>query len=121
MDFDADKLLAQLRSPSSNANMYFQIATLNGEVIAGLFGTVLAIYFGADLVAKDLAIFVKKEWRLSRAAFLLVRDFEKWAKSRGASKVMLSQSTGVNVAATGKFYELMGYDIMGVMAWKSMA
>lgn len=121
MDYDEAKVLRQLRAADLDPDLYFRIAVLNGEVLAGLHGMALTIYFGADKVAKDLFLFVKKESRLSRAAFLLVKDFEQWARTRGVSHTMLSQSTGTNIETTTRFYGLMGYEVRGVMAWKKLA
>lgn len=120
MDFDDAKMLRQLRSPEMNPDVYFKIAVLNGEMVGGLHAVALTIYFGANRIAKEIALFVKKEWRLSRAGALLVKDFEQWAAERGASHTMLSQSTGLNIETTSRFYGMLGYKVMGMTAWKKL-
>lgn len=121
MDFSEEKVLKQARAVATNPDSYLRLAVLQGEVIGLFFGVALTVYFGSDRIAKDLAIYVKKKDRLSRAAFLLVRDFEPWARSVGASWAILSQTTGLNIETTTRFYKVLGYQVTGVTACKRLA
>lgn len=111
---DEVKLLKQLSAPLTNPDVYLKFAVRGNEVLGGFFGSVSTMFFSDAKAAKDLAWFVKKSRRGSYAAVLLVRDFEAWARTRGARLIFLGQSTGVNQETTKMLYESLGYSMIGV-------
>lgn len=117
---DEAKLLQQLKNARTNVDLYFKLAVIGSEVVGGLFGAVTTIYFSGERAARDLAWFVKPSARYSRAAIMLVADWEEWGKSRGATTFMLGQTTGVNPEITRRLYERLGYRVVGVNTIKSV-
>jgi hypothetical protein len=84
-----------------------------GEVIGIFAGYITEYYFGHDLIASDYVWYVTPEYRGSRAALSLLRDFQKWAEDRNASEVHVGISTGVFAEKTGALLEKLGYDLVG--------
>jgi GNAT superfamily N-acetyltransferase len=78
-----------------------------------LLGYISEYYFGRDLIASDYLWYVTPEYRGSRAAVLLLRDFQKWAEERNASEVHMGLSTGVHAEKVGALLENLGYDLVG--------
>lgn len=113
------KVAQQLEAAAKQENTYFRVCVRSGEVLGGFLGTVTSIFFSDEKVAKDIAWFVAKSRRGSAAAVMLVRDFEAWAKQRGAKHFVLGQSTGVHIDTTTALYEHLGYTIMGMNTIKA--
>ena len=88
----------------------------------GFYGAIIGMIteeiFGDDLIACDLGLFVSPSKRGSSAAPQLVEALEHWAKSAGAKEIHLAQSTGIEVNRTRRFYEGMGYEVVGVVTRK---
>jgi len=122
MPLDEAKLIAQLEASHSMPDtVYFRLAVRGEEVLGGFFGVVSTVYFTQEKAARDMAWFVTRDHRGSRAALLLVADFERWGKERGIRKFFLGQSTGVNVETTTRLYEHLGYRVIGVNTVKECA
>lgn len=80
-----------------------------GELIGMFMGVAQEQYFGDDLQTTDLLLYVKPEARGGRAMLKLVRAYEAWAESLGATDVILGVSTGVLAKQTVHIYEKLGY------------
>lgn len=100
-------------------NVYLRLALTDGEVIGGFFGVIGGSFFSDEISCKDLAWFITKSRRGSIAALRLVADFEQWGLDRGVRKFYLGESTGVNMEATAKLYEHLGYTIVGMNGVKT--
>ncbi len=121
MPYDEAKVLAQFRASLTSPD-YCAFVALRGEEPIGLFlGMALSIYFSSTRVARDMAFYVRKDARGGRAALLLIRAFEAWAKGTGAQVMFLAQATGVAMQRTAKFYEHLGYRVVGVTSIKKCA
>lgn len=117
-DFNPDKFLAFLDQPHVYASIYRHAAL---GYIGGMVGYVAPPMFGQGaLVAKDLGVFIHPAHRGSMAAVRLVRDFEAWAREKGAAHVLLAQSTGINVERTRQWYEAMGYTVYGYLTKRTL-
>jgi GNAT superfamily N-acetyltransferase len=58
-------------------------------------GSISSTFFGDSLVANDILIYVKKEFRGFGHAGLALSNFIKWAESKGADSIIIGQTTGV--------------------------
>lgn len=121
MPLDEDKVIRQL-SASGHAvpERYFRIAVLDDEGLGAFYGCVQRTFFNDMLIALDMGWWVKKDARHTFAAPLLLLDFEKWAKEKGACKVCVAQSTAVNIGATTKLFEACGYRVTGANTVKDI-
>lgn len=73
-----------------------------------------------ERIAVEDVFFIRPEARKTRRAVALLRMFESWAADHGAFEVKLGVSTGVAVEATARFYQKMGYTIVGPMTRKEL-
>lgn len=107
--WDDAKLEATLRLP----NVFCSLARDDDGYFGGIIGMVAEEFFGHDLVASDLGLFILPEKRGTSAAPRLVRAFEEWAIARGARQIYLGQTTGVEIDRTRRLYEGLGYKVVG--------
>ena len=68
--------------------------------------------------ARDLLIWVAPGWRGGSLGMRLVNWIEEWAADHAVDDLYLSQSTGINVERTAKFYERRGYTLSGFISHK---
>lgn len=114
--WDKDKFLAFLETP----NVYAALYSIGDEYVGGMVGFTAGQYFSTDLVAKDLGLFIEEYYRGGSGAIKLIKDFEKWAIEKGAKEIYLSQSTGLKIEATKKFYESLGYLTVGYITKRKL-
>jgi hypothetical protein len=123
MPFDEAKCFQQLSLASElTADRYFRLAVRNGIVLGGFYGAVSRTFFCDEIIAKDMGWWVTKSARGGLAAILMLRDFEIWARSKGARKIIIGQSTGdhVDMEKLAKLYVHCGYRIIGFNAAKDL-
>lgn len=92
---------------------YASVAEKDGYIFGMYVGSITQYYFGKDLVAVDQLLFIDPSKRGGIAAMRLIKDFEQWARSRGAKEVRPAVSTGVNIDQTKKLYESLGFETVG--------
>ena len=80
----------------------------NEQIIGGMMGCVTESFFGNDVIASDMGLYVYPEYRGGMASVRLVRAFEDWAKSKGVNEINIGQTTGIHMARTSQLYEKMG-------------
>lgn len=77
-------------------------------------GVILACAFPmlcSDAYAvSELGLFVRPEWRGSRLSLSLLREMEKWARNRGASRICAGSSAAISDEAATRVYTHMGFD-----------
>lgn len=81
----------------------------DGIVIGGLVGAVTTMPFASHVIATELAWFVDPRHRGHRKSIGLVKEYEKWAKRKGASYIVLAHIH--KVADISNVYERLGYEI----------
>lgn len=114
-DFSEEKLrdtIAKFQG-DINSNAVTLVAERNGELLGVLAGAIVPDWFGMNSIACDLTFYVPPEHRGGRAALLLLRHFETWARMRGAAVACLGISTQIKAESTLGFYEKMGYELVG--------
>lgn len=72
-------------------------------------------WFSSDLIASDLALFVRPEARGTMTAARLIKAYTTWARERGATLLQAGVTTGVHTEETARLYEHMGYRRCGVI------
>ena len=121
MPLDKEKVVRQLASCGRTVpDRYFRLAVRDGKVFGGFFGHVRKTFFCDDLLAHDMGWWVMEHARGSAAAILLLADFERWAREQGAKKVMVGQSTEIDIARTTKLYEHCGFRMIGFNTVKDL-
>ena len=83
------------------------------HVVGGMIGAMSPYAFSPERYAVDLGIYVLPERRGASAAYRLINEFERWAKSNNAHEVKCGVSTGVNIEKAHEFYTKLGYNYLG--------
>lgn len=114
-DYDREKLFDLGKNCVENPDRCFAgvCEDAHGQLLGMHVGFISEYYFGRDLIATDLLLFVDPCKRGSLAAALLVKAFEEWAFARGAMEVCPGSSTMVAPERTAKLYERLGYTVVG--------
>ena len=79
------------------------------KVIGGFMGMVTEHFFGHSKSSVDFGVYVLKESRHSKAAMLLIKEYVKQAKDKGATDIGIGNTMG----SVGGLYEKMGFSLVG--------
>ena len=85
------------------------------ELVGGIAAMVKPHWFSTDLMAYDLALFVRPDRRGSVAAARLLKAYKDWAKEKGAVITQFGISTGVHLEATSALVERLGFQPSGLL------
>lgn len=107
MDYDPERLKETISDLMNKSQFVVVAEATNGEVIGGMLGVVTQSWFGRDMVANDLALFVAGDARGGMAAFKMMKAFVQWAKLAGAKQIRPGVTTG-HVRAE-KLFERLGF------------
>ena len=115
LPLDEAKVLSQLIAAGNGVvpDRYFRIAVLHGEALGGFYGHVRRTFFCDEILAHDLGWWVKKSARNTMAAPMLLLDFERWAREKGARKIMVGQSTEQDIEKTTRLFANCGFRVFG--------
>lgn len=78
---------------------------LKGFIIAELYMPAA----GIEIIASDVVVFVKPEYQGGITIAKLIKGYENWAKSKGATHIELGVSSGLNHERTLSLYVSLGY------------
>jgi GNAT superfamily N-acetyltransferase len=121
MPLDMDKVFRQLSACGNIVpDRYFSMAVLGDTLLGGFYGHVRRTFFCDELLAHDMGWWVTKTRRGSAAAVLLLADFERWAREQGAKKMMVGQSTAIDIDKTTRLYEHCGFRVIGFNTVKDL-
>ena len=114
LDFDAQKLIDLGHHYIANPETCWSaVAEVDGRIIGMYAGYITEYYFGKDLIAQDLLLFVDPTKRGGLAAVKLITAFEDWAFAKGVKEVCPASSTMVAPERTAMLYNLLGYTNVG--------
>ena len=104
------------------ANYNVWIAYLNGRAIGMAVGTITPYIFNTERAARLDIWYVDKQSRTTKAALLLLREFEEWARLNGCIQ-LFGGPTGVTGEQADKVASIMtklGFDQTGPRFMKSL-
>ena len=115
LDFDPEVITAMAQVWVTNPMVYFckLVTSQENKIFAMYVGLISSYYFGKDLVANDLLLFVSQDRRGGIAAARLIKEFEDWAFANGAKEIRPASSTGVKTEETRQLYNALGYNTVG--------
>jgi len=116
MDYDEEKLLNLGVNLAEQGGIF--LAEKNGKPVGMVLGMVTEHFFGHDLMATDLAVYVHPDHRGGTLVVRLIKKFEAWAFSMGAKIVSMGVSTEVDAERTSQLYKRLGYRMTGCLAVK---
>lgn len=100
---------------------FFHLAIDGDEIVGMLWGYAFpALPWTPTLSAVDILFYVKPEYRGTRVAIKLVKAWESWAIEQKCTEVALGTSSGINTARTVRFYERMGFSLVGQQLTKEL-
>lgn len=111
--FDLELTLTNAALTIQNENGCFLVAFIGSEPVGFLWGYCHPLPWSKSKLAADNILYVVPEYRKTRVAFSLMREWEGWAKSRGAAQVQISIASGIDEESTVSFYKKMGYSYTG--------
>lgn len=110
---------------AENASMHFTNLIKGGgaiflvehqeQIIGGFVGRIGGDWFNNIKIAFDDVLYVKPEFRKTRAAYMLIQAFIRWAQLMGASRIQCGTTTGVESAACIRLYKHFGFTEYGTV------
>lgn len=114
--FNDDKVRDLLNSPDVFLALYKKEGVFIGFILAAVYES----FFGDDLSAYDLALFVDPEHRGSFTVVRLIKTYERWAKYKKVTEMYLSQFTGIDIEKTSKLFSKLGFTQLGCTTKKEI-
>lgn len=106
---DKQKILQLYQNP--NAFAFLDIK--DDEIIGFISGIVGEYFFSKRKKISDLGFYVLPEYRGSKTALKLLKEYESWAKLCGVDDIHLGQTTAIDIEKTQNFYNRLGYKTVG--------
>ena len=103
-----------------NSDTFMRVVELDGNVIGLFLGYISEYFFSYEKIASDLVVFIHPDHRMNayRPLKQMVREFEEWAKERGAIETCIATSSGTDGAGYKKFVLKQGYNEVGFVTKK---
>lgn len=111
MDYDVDRVKETISDLMNKSQFVVVAEDTNGEVIGGMAGMVTQSWFGNDMVANDLALFIHPDHRGGLMVVRLVKAFVHWAKLAGAKQIRPGVVSGNRTAEA--LYDRLGFTRCG--------
>ncbi|NNG82038.1 GNAT family N-acetyltransferase [Acinetobacter sp. ANC 5378] len=92
----------------------------DNQIAGGFVGRIGGDWFNNTKIAFDDCLYVKPEFRKSRAAYMLIQAFIRWAQLMGASRIQCGTTTGVESAACIRLYKHFGFTEYGTVLDKEL-
>lgn len=90
---------------------YLRLLEVDEVVVGGMWGVLTNMPWSSTTVAQDIILFVRKGCR--GYGNLLIDDWVNWAKSKGASEVILSTASGIKPESFGRLMKRKGFSLQG--------
>jgi GNAT superfamily N-acetyltransferase len=87
------------------------VSEKDGEVVGVMMGDVQTSWYSNERMGFDLTLYIEPQHRSGLMAARMIKQFEEWCKSMGATQIRPGVSTGS--AAASKLYKAMGYVVTG--------
>ena len=111
LDYDVDRVKETIGCLIDKNQFVVVVEDTNGEIVGVMAGMVEQSWFGGDMIANDLALFLDPAVRGGRLAFRLVAAWITWAKMAGAKQLRPGVVSGSRAAE--EMYERMGFTKTG--------
>jgi len=85
------------------------------ETMGGFAGRIGGDWFNNTKIAFDDVMYVKPEFRKTRAAYVLIQTFIGWAAAMGVNRIQCGTTTGVESRACIRLYEHFGFTQYGTV------
>lgn len=89
------------------------VAECSSMVFGVHIGFVTTAWFSDSLVGYDALLYISPDKRGGMTSARLIKSFETWAFSNGATEIRPGTSTGVMLDSTRELHERLGYTTVG--------
>ena len=96
-----------------NNKGFAKAAVFNGKMVGVMLGIVSTISFIKATCAREIVLYIKPEHRDSFFSIRLIKEFEKFAKSREVDFINMGITSEINDSRIGQLYERLGYEPKG--------
>lgn len=111
------KVAALMLHLISGAGVVF-VSERDGDVVGGMAGGIAPNWFNDEPIAFEYGLFLAPHARHGITAAKLIRAFCVWAERRGAKRLRVGITTGVQVEGTAALYRSLGFADGGVFLVK---
>lgn len=87
----------------------------NSVICGGFAGGIGSDWFNGQKIAFDYVMYVKPEYRKTRAAYLLIDAFVNWARIMKADRIQCGTTTGVESKGCIRLYKHFGFTEFGTV------
>ncbi|MHA3051835.1 N-acetyltransferase family protein [Acinetobacter sp. ANC 4640] len=87
----------------------------NAVICGGFAGGINSDWFNGQKIAFDYVMYVKPEYRKTRAAYLLINAFVNWANLMGADRIQCGTTTGIESKGCIRLYKHFGFNEFGTV------
>ena len=92
----------------------------DNKIVGFIAGIVHESVFNDIKRVTDIGVFVDDDYRSTKIGITLINRLEEWARLEGAKQLWFTQSTGLDVEITGKFFERLGFTKQGYTNLKEL-
>lgn len=111
LDYDVERVKDSIGGLIDKSQFVVVVEDTTGEIVGCMAGMVEQSWFGGDMIANDLALFLDPKVRGGRLAFRLVAAWITWSKMAGAKQIRPGVVSGSKAAE--EMYERMGFQKTG--------
>lgn len=113
LDFSTEKMARLFFHCVESDDHLCLVAEKDGELVGGYMAYITPYYFGNDLLAQELALFIAPEYRGGSLAVKMTKRYMKWASDRGVKEIMAGASMGIKSDKVRSLYERLGFETIG--------
>lgn len=115
LTWDGDKVARTVAHLIDSPHGLALVAEQGGEIVGGVLALAVEHWGSPDLVACDLALFIRPQSRGGMAGARLLDAYRRWADGLGCKITQLGVMTGVNVEQTQALGLRLGWRQQGVV------
>lgn len=115
--YDEAKVRTLMMRLIGGAGVVF-VVRRDGQIVGGIAGGVTENWFNDERIAFEYGLFIEPAARHGITAMRIVLAFCKWCEIKGARRVRVGITTGVQVEGTAALYRMCGFVDDGVFLTK---
>lgn len=112
--FNGEALKQNLQSVLDGTGAIFVVIS-NSNIVGSIVCLTTKDWFNDDLIAFEQVLYVKPEYRGTRAPLMLIDAFVEWAKSMNADRIQCGTTTGIQTKGCLRLYKKFGFREHGVV------
>lgn len=119
-DFDDEQAIQACKDFILSEDKLLLVCIRDNRIVGFFWAALTTPLAGKEIIATDVMLFVLPEYQGGQTAFNFIKQYEQWAKTKGAKGIELSVSSGVNQSRTLAVYSYFGYKPQSVTYYKEI-